>query len=77
MMKKTRIIQIFIDDVVHESYFAENKKYNVMSWCKSRIYRGVLTPIPIFTNSSELICNASELISHLPEQISNLSERIF
>lgn len=26
MMKKTRIIQIFIDDVVHESYFAENKK---------------------------------------------------
>lgn len=48
-----------------------------MSWCKSRIYRGVLTPIPIFTNSSELICNASELISHLPEQISNLSERIF
>lgn len=26
MMKKTRIIQIFIDDVVHESYFAENNK---------------------------------------------------
>lgn len=49
----------------------------ILQRIKNVIYRGVLTPIPIFTNSSELICNASELISHLPEQISNLSERIF